>query len=633
MSFSNDENNKIERLQKGLYSRKNPYEFENVRTPISKDEHEIEEKWSHDLPPEAPKRGSIFKKILIGAVLFFTICAGIALYIFYGGLNVISSKNVDIQISGPVSVAGGEELPLQLTIQNANNSDIEDVELTVEYPEGTRAGDDLHTPLIRYRETLGEILSGRSQTRLVKSVLFGEENSHVEIRIIVDYKIKGSNATFTKEKKYDVELTQAPVSLTIDTLKETNSGQNFEIKATITSNSRRTLENIVMKTEYPFGFSFKGATVSPSYNNDTWVIATLAPQQVKTIVITGAIEGQESEERSLRFNLGLQNPQNQKQIATQFLSAYQPITIKKPFIGLNLALNGRSTTTYAAPVGSSVTATLDWKNNLPDRILDAEISISLSGSALDRTSVRAPTGFYRSVDNTVVWNPGNNRNLNVLDPGDSGSVDFSFASLPSALATYEPSITLAVKVRGRRVSDTGVPEEVNTTVTRVVKLASQLKAGASVLYSTGPFKNTGPIPAHADKKTTYTVVWTASNSTNDVTSAKMTALLPPSVKYLNVISPAGENLTWNQQSQEVIWNIGTIKSGVGFKGAPRQVSFQVELQPSVSQINTVPILMLDPKLTATDLYTGTQVGNTLDTVRASLDQDPAYRLSDQRILP
>ena len=87
---------------------------------------------------------------------------GFAFSKFFLGNNVVSGNNIDILVSGPVSIAGGEVLPLDIEVKNNNNIDLNTVDLRVEYPAGTKSADDQSVDLPRYSETLGDIKMGKS---------------------------------------------------------------------------------------------------------------------------------------------------------------------------------------------------------------------------------------------------------------------------------------------------------------------------------------------------------------------------------------------------------------------------------------------------------------------------------------
>ena len=101
---------------------------------------------------DPPGNFSWLTYFFFGALLFFALAAVYAAFIFFGGSNIVSSENIDLQITGPVSVNSGEKITLVLDIRNRNRTPLEVVDLVVEYPKGTRSAEDGREELPRYRE-------------------------------------------------------------------------------------------------------------------------------------------------------------------------------------------------------------------------------------------------------------------------------------------------------------------------------------------------------------------------------------------------------------------------------------------------------------------------------------------------
>jgi hypothetical protein len=150
-------------------------------------------------------------------------------------------------------------------------------------------------------------------------------------------------------------------------------------------------------------------------------------------------------------------------------------------------------------------------------------------------------------------------------------------------------------------------------------------------YSTGPFKNHGFMPPKADQKTTYTITWTATNSSNDVLGAEIRGNLPSNVKWLNVVSPTNESVTWNPDQNEVVWRVGDLVAGTGSTKPARQVSFQVELQPSVSQIGIIPDLVTNNRMTAIDSFTNATLSASTLSLTTRLPNDPNFTDQQSRV--
>src|SRR3990167_8007163 len=165
-----DKKNKIEKVKEALYSRSTDGIFAKKRHILKEkaDAFRTPGYWEEE-EETSPKSFNIpYTKILIGAFIFFVLALGIALFRFFVGTNTVSGGNIDILLTGPVSISGGEELPLDIQVKNNNAVDLKVVDLRIEFPDGTKSSDNLSKDLKRYAEILGDINAGRSERRLIK---------------------------------------------------------------------------------------------------------------------------------------------------------------------------------------------------------------------------------------------------------------------------------------------------------------------------------------------------------------------------------------------------------------------------------------------------------------------------------
>ncbi|MEK7081685.1 MAG: hypothetical protein AAB905_00540, partial [Patescibacteria group bacterium] len=553
----------------------------------------------------APNKNSMTKYFLSAAAVFFLISAGFAGYMFLGGGQTISGDNVNITVVGPVSVGGGEELPLTIVIDNKNPAAMEAVDLVVEFPAGTRQADDVGKEFLRQRETIGAIATGESVRREIRAVLFGQEKETKEITVAVEYRISGSSALLFKEKKIEIVLSSAPVAVAVEAPTGISAGLPFELMVTIASNSENVIENLLLKAEYGFGFIFSDS--EPKSLGRTWRLGDLKSGSKRVIKIRGRFEGQNEEEKVFRFTVGTADKKDENLIGIAFLTTNQTISLKKPAVGVSIALNGDAVAKETiAAAGSQIRADLLLNNNSATPAENVEVSAALSGSAFDRFAVTTD-GYYRSTDNTVIWNKGNAAALTRLEPSAKASPSLSFtvlnmASLIGAGIT-NPIININAAVKGQTVAD-GNKSDFSANDSKVIKISSELSLDAKLTYYDGPFVNKGSIPPKADTETFYTITWRITNAVNDLSNVSVTGRLPLYARFLGTVSPQTENVVFNQLGGMVIWNVGKVSALAGFSGPTREVSFQVAVLPSVAHIDSMPLVMSDIKSAGDDDWTG-----------------------------
>lgn len=613
MSIDND---RIEQLKRKLYSRTEATDV-HPRSVVEGHDTPVENSWGNDVSLHIPDVGNqhsvhpILKKVFAVALLFFVIACGAVLYILFGKGTGISSENVDISVVGPSSTSSGEEINLGLSIKNNNSTDLESVTFTTTYPEGAREKQDSNTPLTRTIDSIQVIKKGEILNKTLKFVLFGDKGLTKTVSFKMEYKIKGSNATFVKEKLYDIAIGSSPVIVSVSGPTEINNAQDLEFTVSVTSNSTAVLSNVLVQAEYPYGYTYADSSLKPSSGNNIWNIGDLKNGDKKTFTIRGQLVAQNNEERTFRFLVGTNNDGDTKGPVDVVLGTMMPtLVVKKSFVDVGMAINGSTNDVVPVSAGTGVSANITTQNTLSDRLSNVSITATLSGDVFDKQSVGAQQGgFYQSAQNQVIWTSANTSGLLALDPGESQSVGFSFNSLSLPPRTKNPELTLKTVVSGSRSTDSGGTEQVNATITRKVRLSSTPQLTAQALR-VGTFSGSGPFPPKSEVSSTYTVHLAISNTYNDLSNVSVTTVLPQNVEWTNRFSPSAENISYDSNSRKVTWNPNTVSAGSGYTISARQVDFEVRIVPSASQIGSEARLTNDFLLTGDDVFSTAKVKAT-----------------------
>ena len=627
----NEKKDNIDKVKDSLYSK-------NTDAIFAKRRHSLQDRSDSRTPSawniEEEQAESSFQipynKILLGAFIFFILALGFTFSKFFLGNNIVSGNNIDILVSGPASIAGGEELPLEIEVKNNNNIDLKVVDLRIQYPDGTKSATDQSIDLPRYSEVLGDISVGKSEKRLIKSVIYGEENTPKIIKITVEYRVAGSNAIFSKEKDFNVLISSSPVNIKVSAPSEINANQLTDFTVDINSNSANIVKNLILKVDYPFGFNLSSSNPkSVSSDGSVFALGDLAPGAKRNIRISGMVAGQDGEQRVLKFTVGTPSKTDDNVIGTPLALYVSSITLKKSSVGLDVAINDQSGSEIAIDTLSKNRVSILWKNNLAEKIYDMAVKIKFSGQTLDKGSVKSVKGFYNSSDNSIAFDKETDSFLSVINPGDEGDMRFEFNTLIPSSKLFSvfgnSKIIMDISVVGNRSGSGGsAQQETLYTGTKTMKVSSNLKLLSRGYRTIGPFENSGPFPPQVDNETTYTITWTATNSFNNISGAKVSAFLPPNVKWTGYSSPDTEKITYDNGTGEVVWNIGDMKSGVGTNYPARDVSFQVAITPSITQLGFEMNLLNEATISGTDVFSGVRLGEVKSSVTTNITSDPEY---------
>ena len=647
--MASPEDEKLERLRNAMYSRSLSEQLRaRDRRTLRPEKELVGEDWSRDEPElgstiVAPRSISWIRRILWGllwAGAIFFVCA-VFYFIYYftigGGSLAASPSNIDIAVSGPANVAGGEPTELQIAVTNNNRVPLELTRLIVTYPDGTRSASDFQTPEPQLSQDLGSIDPGATRQGTVTAVFSGTEGQHANVKVELEYHLNGSSAIFVASSSYDLTFSSSPLSISIDGNTQAISGQPMQINVTVTSNTKVPVKDALLHIDFPFGFKLtSSAPTAVSGADNLWALGDLQPGDKRVVTLMGTLTGETNDVRVFNFSAGTRLTATSTAISTQLATNMLTTNISKSFLGLSMTINGATGSGVIISPGDPVTVTIGYQNNLTTKITNAIVVAKLSGFEIDGSTVTSLDGFYRSSDDSIIWNKSTtNGRLLSLNAGDSGTLSFTFKvpSFDALKNISNPRLNITLNAAGDRVSETGVPQTLQSTLNQPIAIASNLNLTANGLYYASPYGSTGPLPPKANVETTYAMVLTITNTTNKIDNASVTATLPPYVRWTGKNSPSSEKLVFNQINSTVTWNVGTINPGVGLNGnAPRQVGFEIGFTPSTSQIGQQPVLLGDIQLTGTDDSTGAMATSSAANVTTNVIGDTNFNETNATVV-
>ncbi|MEX0932360.1 MAG: hypothetical protein WDZ61_00500 [Parcubacteria group bacterium] len=461
--MNGEEKSGVDKLRDKLYSRARYQEPTGERTlgEPHEDAPEAAEKWDSPELDEmlkqerrAPEPYPVMKKFFLFALVFFIGAIAVTAFIFLGGSNFVSSKNVDIKLVGPTSISAGDILELGITVSNKNNADLEVANLSIQYPQGSHDAEAPEQTITYVREELGEIGAGREVTRTARAILFGEEGEVKQVKVSVEYTIKGSNATFYKDKVYEIAIGDSPIGMLISAPEEVNSGDSFTTTITLSSASEEILRNVVVRAEYPPGYTPIESDPPAINDHSFWLVGDVTPGSKKTLTLQGRLIGENEEERTFHFHVGVGDAGLSGTIlGTTLLSSLETVKIARPSVNLSMELGGDSSFEHDAVVGDSVQANVRLQNNLVDKIINPKIQVRLSGQALDESAIFVQGGTYDPQTNTISWNILSSSGQPEILPGSVAQTSFRLNSKDTG--SLPSTITLEVTFTGQSVGAGG----------------------------------------------------------------------------------------------------------------------------------------------------------------------------------
>ena len=636
-----DKVTKLEDLNQKLYSP-SAVKFlqRKIEKPLSKISYDVSTAWNKAEEIYKKKKfsiTSIFKVFFFFSLLALLISGSYAVYKLYGGANPFSPENIDILVTGDAFVSSGNILPLSISVLNKNSSSIDFANLTISYQKGeideergTTEDSD------RQKINLGNIMTGETKTSDITITLFGKQGTRKKIKIFLEYRSTGSSVAFVKESEYEVVITNAPLIISVDSSKQVNPNQEMSFNIKIVSNTDQISKNLVLAIDYPAGFIYKNSSPEPFSGDRVWFLGDLAPGASRTIAITGSFSGDFDEEKTFKLSVGEQDQDIQSQIGILYDAITYNIKLTKPFTDVVFLVGGQDKGSYALSSQNKITGEIHWANNLPTNVENLEIVAKLDGVALNKNSVVVNSGFYDSINNIIKWDSNSISAFSSVHPGAKGSVSFTFSSAPIHSPPFvdKPTVSIKAIISGSTIDNGARQPVTNSDRVKTIKFISNLQLFAKTLYYSGPITNTGPVPPKVGANTTYTIVWSITNSVNDVVKAEVRAKInfPNLVTWTGVFYPPDADIIYNNLTKEVIWKAGNISKGTGIDTDPKEISFQLQLNPSQNQIDTTPPLIDDSVLVGDDTFSEVVLRVVKNSLNIVLSKDPLAKSGDDRVI-
>lgn len=618
---------KLEKLQRDLYSKHANFDVD-IRQNLRKKEYDINNKnWDIDEKPKDSKKNGfksfLFYFILLISVIFFVGSVSYAYLSFVSGKRDVLVDNIDIKIIGPVSVSGGETLDLEVLIQNHNEVVLRDADLIIKYPEGARTI-DLMNELTLTRISIGDIEANHVLKESVDMAFLGDQGEVKDIIFEIEYKLDGSANFFRKSKELGIVLSDSPIRILVEGVENVSSGQSFDLDVVVTSNSRKNIDTLILKVDYPFGFKFNSSTIDPTKENNLWIFNDVKPGDLINFKINGILTAQNNEQRVFRFMTGVPDNDNTDEIAIELHNFAKSVLTERPFVGVSFDFKeyfALKENTVVLENKSRFPVDISIYNNTNDIIRDLKLVIDVEGNMFIENEIRLRDGFYDSVKNQIIIDRFTSPSMEQINPRNTVSfqVDMVLYDL-FKIPDINPEASFSIYLTGKRISENEVEENIDEKDFVKINILSPTKINSYTYYTIGPFANTGPVPPRVEQETTYAVSFDLVNISNKLKDAKITASIPRGVYWKNNFSPAPENVYYDEANRLFVWDIGEINPGVGALKSDRQIFVNFGVIPNANQIGSKVIILDDVIFEATDTLSNEKISKRLEKITSDIDE-------------
>lgn len=619
----NNKRSPLESLQEKLYQPgaqigERP-ETPEVFAPKEAEPERVQTQWR---PGEAEELMTIKKikkkKIFSRLITIFTILviasAGWFGYVYF--FKTFKKSDIAVRIKGPETIESGENIQFFVTYQNKSNFNLKNAVLVFNWPSGSKPKDSAD---LKIEKRIGNIVVGREASVPFDGQFFGAKNEKLSVSAVLKYSPEDRDDIYEAKSSFESVVNKTPFSIVMNMPPRAVAGNEIEISLEYQNLSEVIFPDMKLQIDYPEGFSFSSAEPQPSSQSNVWEFDEIRGRETGKIKLKGIFSGSENETKLFQASIG----RSEKGEFVAYSTEQYSTILSSTTLFVYQTANGSRDLSISP--GDILRYKITYRNTADVAIPNVVISAALDGKAIDFKSLDIQWGSYSGATNSIIWNASGIPKLALLSPGEDGEVTFSVrlnktVSVSSAGDTKQIISSIA-KITTDQIPESlkGVPigneDKIET------KLNTSLNLFASGLYKNSPIENSGPMPPKVGQKTTYNIVWQLTNTTNDADNVRVEAVLPPNVNWESRMSPADANISYEQSTGKVVWNVGKVSAGTGFLLPVRQVAFQISIIPTIVDIGRSPQLISESKLEGMDLFTNNSISESAEKKNIYLSED------------
>lgn len=566
--------------------------------------------------------------IKIMLVIALLVVVAVVLFFFFGRSS-FNNSNVTLNVDGKTEISAGDLTTFKVSYFNKNKEPLFGAKLTFFYPDAAIPAKDKSVP-VNDREIidLGTINAKSGGDKEFQAYIIGDKGNLKIARATLEFNLRNIQSTFKKDAQLSTTITALTIPLTLVAPPTANSGQQITYILDYRNQSSEDKNNLRLKLYYPNDFKPAQFVPQASLGNDTWDITLLKQGDGARISVSGILTGRERETKNITVTL-------QRKVATpggdefvDYEKTDASTVISSPPLGLEIRLNDSQD--YTAHLADRLRYVLYVSNNNDANILGLNLSARLDGNMFDLTTVSAK-GFFDSRSRTIIWNPSVVSELGDLKPHQTVQIPFEVVlknNFSGGFGTKDSFVKVTAHSETTNVPAELALDKLAADGSLITRISSSPTFEQRVYKNDEVLGSEGPFPPRVDKKTVFFIHWALVNPANDITPAKITAVLAPGVVWenkvrTNLTDPAGivakAGPVYSQRANSITWDLGTLPNAVGTTFPKYESVFAVSVTPSVNQINKTLPLIMGSSFQGTDNFTREKlVLTTLDVSTATI---------------
>ena len=318
-----------------------------------------------------------------------------------GGFYVwgyVAAGGVNIQITSPADIVIGEPFDLKVSFTNDSGNPLNSSNLGLELPEGLVALQEADNKKILNKD-IGIIAANGFRQEIFKVMVVPTGNPKLVVTATLSYMPGTISARFKKSESYELIVSPLKADLNLVVPATVFSGEQFAITGDYKGDNAENSPKLFLKVIYPSQFSKTSEQI-------TQISDTSGKFDAK-----GKMSLPDNSTFAVKVQVMVTLLGQDYVIAEKEAS----VMVTPSPLSLRISLNGSDS--YIASAGDVLNYSMVYKNNTDVPLQNIQLSIKLTGSMFDFTSLNSTGGSFNSLNRTVTWTAVSLPNLQIINPG------------------------------------------------------------------------------------------------------------------------------------------------------------------------------------------------------------------------
>ncbi|MBI1833634.1 MAG: hypothetical protein HYR90_02300 [Candidatus Andersenbacteria bacterium] len=616
-----EQDDSISMLRKQLYAKDESRELQTrakeLATPRQLAEVPLEQNEGSGLVDIIAKQKRRRQKLLyivsIAGVVIAVTAASAAATLWYRRAHRVLPENIVLTIQAPADVMASDTIEVILKYKNDSRVRWDNVELRLDTPAGFRVGAQderlKQTARNQYTASLGTVEPAAEGQLTFSGQLIGEQGSTALVRTQIFFTPENfPSGRFDASQSHSITIASVPLEISVAAPGSAASGERIPVTIRVRNIGDEPIIGGKLKMEPAPGVQLapEDTEFSPDFSisDSSWQLPTLQSLEEVTRIAVWYVDGQAGERRIVTIK-GLANAGEEEFLLR---TVDQSIAISASEVAISQTFTGRESD-QPLIAGETIEGKIEYQNTGTTALSNAVVSLQFEGNVIDPSKIQIDTGAYDPIARTINWKAASVPELATLAPQEKGELKYKFALLPLASLPADESVKNQNLIITASITSPDLPvrsgqEERSVTDRLVLPVATSLLLSVDSFYDDGRLglKSSGPLPPKVGSTTSYTVRFRLGTSLNDVGDVKLRGVLPESVHYTgNVYKTEGE-VTFNDHTNEVLWDIPFIAGLAGRSGPAPELHVQVSVTPGENVRGQEVVLLSAAAAQATDLF-------------------------------